>query len=87
VGILSLGTFNNFALALGLPAGLDEQIEVIKTGRARAITLGRVNGNVFLEACAFGLFGEPIALGEAAKDRIYGSFVTALREVLSAISQ
>ena len=29
-GILSLGTFNNFALALGLPSDLDEQIEVIK---------------------------------------------------------
>jgi diacylglycerol kinase family enzyme len=84
VGILSLGTFNNFALALGLPPGIDEQINVIKTGRARAITLGRVNGNVFLEACAIGLFGETIALGEAAKDRMYGSFVTALREVLSA---
>ena len=84
VGILSLGTFNNFALALGLPPGLDEQIKVIKTGRARAITLGRVNGNVFLEACAIGLFGQTIALGEAAKDGVYGSFVTALREVLSA---
>lgn len=58
VGILSLGTFNNFALALGLPSDLDKQIEVIKKGRPRPITLGRVNGTVFLEACAIGLFGD-----------------------------
>jgi diacylglycerol kinase family enzyme len=84
VGILSLGTFNNFALALGLPADLDKQIEVIKKGRPRPITLGRVNGTVFLEACAIGLFGETIALGEAAKDLQYGDFAAELANVLTA---
>jgi diacylglycerol kinase family enzyme len=84
VGILSLGTFNNFAQALGLPADLDKQIEVIKKGRPRPITLGRVNGTVFLEACAIGLFGETIALGEAAKDLQYGDFAAELANVLTA---
>src|SRR5438477_5107674 len=84
VGILSLGTFNNFALALGLPTNLDRQIEVVKTGRARPITLGRVNGTVFLEACLIGLFGETIALGETLKDRKYGSLATDLAKVLTA---
>jgi diacylglycerol kinase family enzyme len=84
VGILSLGTFNNFALALGLPPDLDEQIEVVKTGRLRPITLGRVNGTVFLEACLIGLFGETIALGETLKDRKYGSLATDLGKVLAA---
>ena len=84
VGILSLGTFNNFALALGLPTNLDRQIEIVKTGRARPITLGRVNGTVFLEACLIGLFGETIALGETLKDRKYGSLATDLAMVLTA---
>jgi diacylglycerol kinase family enzyme len=84
VGILSLGTFNNFALALGLPPDLDKQIEIVKTGRPRPITLGRVNGTVFLEACLIGLFGETIALGETLKDRTYGSLVTDLAKVLTA---
>src|SRR5260370_9112509 len=57
VGILSLGTFNNFASALGLPADLDSQIQVVKKGRPRPITLGRVNATVFLEPCAIGPFG------------------------------
>ncbi len=86
VGILSLGTFNNFALALGLPADLEKQVEVIKKGKTRSITLGRVNGTAFLEACAIGLFGETIALGEAAKDLKYGDLATELGKVLSAKS-
>ncbi len=84
VGILSLGTFNNFARALGLPTDLDKQIEVIKKGRPHAITLGRVNGTVFLEACAIGLFGETIALGEDAKDLEYGKLASHLADVFAA---
>jgi diacylglycerol kinase (ATP) len=84
VGILSLGTFNNFALAIGLPPDLDGQIQVVKKGRPRPITLGRVNGTVFLEACLIGLFGETIAFGESLKDRKYGTLMTDLANVLAA---
>lgn len=84
VGIISLGTFNNFALALGLPADTDKQIAIIKKGRPRPITLGRVNGTVFLEACAIGLFGETIALGEAVKDLKYGDFTAEIANVITA---
>jgi len=84
VGILSLGTFNNFALALGLPPDIDKQIAIIKSGRPRPITLGRVNGTVFLEACAIGLFGETIALGEAVKDLKYGDFAAEIANVFTA---
>src|SRR5437879_9770789 len=84
VGILSLGTFNNFALALGLPSDIDKQIAIIKSGRPRPITLGRVNGTVFLEACAIGLFGETIALGEAVKDLKYGDFAAGVANVFTA---
>jgi len=84
VGILSMGTFNNFALALGLPPNIDKQIAIIKKGRPRPITLGRVNGTVFLEACAIGLFGETIALGEAVKDLEYGGFAAEIANVITA---
>jgi len=84
VGVLSLGTFNNFARALGLPDKLDQAIVVAKTGHARAITLGRVNGRVFVEACAIGLFGETIALGDSAKDMEFGALVGKLKDVMAA---
>jgi diacylglycerol kinase family enzyme len=84
LGILSLGTYNNFAHALGLPSDLKEMIRVAKEGSPRAIKLGRVNGCVFVEACAIGLFGETIALGESAKDLEFGKIGPKLKNVLTA---
>lgn len=84
VGILSMGTFNNFAKSLHLPTTVDAAIRVIKTGRPRPITLGRVNGRVFLEAAAIGLFGATIAAGESAKERAFGAFADDLKHVVEA---
>ncbi len=84
LGILSLGTFNNFAKSLRLPTTVDAAIGLIKHGKPRPITLGRLNGNVFLEAAAIGLFGETIAAGESAKDRAFGDFANAMKHVVEA---
>ena len=84
LGILSMGTFNNFAKSLHLPTTVDAAIRVIKTGKPHPITLGRVNGKVFLEAAAIGLFGDTIAAGESAKDRAYGAFADDLKRVMVA---
>jgi diacylglycerol kinase (ATP) len=84
VGILSMGTFNNFAKSLHLPTTIDAAIRVVQTGKPRPITLGRLNGKVFLEAAAIGLFGETIAAGESAKDRAFGAFAEDVRHVIEA---
>jgi diacylglycerol kinase family enzyme len=84
LGILSMGTFNNFAKSLHLPTNVDGAIRVIKTGRPRPITLGRVNGKIFLEAAAIGLFGETIAAGESAKDRAFGAFAEDVKHIAEA---
>ena len=84
LGILSMGTFNNFAKSLHLPTTVDAAIRVIKTGKPRPITLGRLNGKIFLEAAAIGLFGETIALGESAKERVFGSFAEDMKHVMEA---
>ena len=84
LGILSMGTFNNFAKSLKLPTTTDAAIRVVKTGKPRPITLGRLNGKIFLEAAAIGLFGETIAAGESAKDRAFGAFADDLRHVVEA---
>ncbi len=84
LGILSMGTFNNFAKSLQLPKSIDAAIRVIKNGKPHPITLGRVNGKVFLEATAIGLFGETIAAGESAKDRAFGAFAQDVKHVAEA---
>ncbi len=84
IGIIPLGTFNNLAHALGLADDLDRAIEIARDGSPRPITLGRVNDHIFVEACAIGLFGETIALGDAAKDRAFGETTYHLKNVISA---
>jgi diacylglycerol kinase family enzyme len=84
IGIIPLGTFNNFATALRLPVELDEAIAVVREGRARSVTLGRVGGVWFLEACALGLFGDTIRLGESARIRRLRGITDKIRRVLAA---
>jgi len=84
VGIVPLGTFNNLARGLGLPTKLDDAITVAHDGRLQPITLGRVNDHIFVEACAVGLFGETIALGDSAKDMEFGKLAAGLKEVIGA---
>jgi diacylglycerol kinase (ATP) len=84
LGIISMGTFNNFAKSLHLPTTVDAAIRVIKTGKPRPITLGRLNGRIFLEAAAIGLFGETIAAGESAKDQAFGQVAEDLKHFAEA---
>lgn len=84
LGILSMGTFNNFAKSLHLPTTVEAAIKVVKTGRPHPITLGRVNGKLFLEAAAIGLFGEFITAGESAKDRAFGAFAEDVKHIAEA---
>ena len=72
LGILGLGTFNNFAASVGMPKNVDRAIRVIRAGHTAPVTIGRINGEPFLEVAAIGMFGEALQLGEAAKDMAFG---------------
>lgn len=48
LGVLPMGSANDFAYAVGLPTSLQEAARVIATGRARAIDLGKCNERYFL---------------------------------------
>lgn len=82
-GILAMGTFNNFARGLNLPTDFEAAIKVIKEGKPRPCTLGKINGEEFLEASAIGLFGETIEVGEIAKDLHFGELGGRLRALAS----
>ena len=86
LGILPLGTFNNFARGLAIPSGLGRAIAVVRAGATRPITLGRINRKYFLEAAAVGIFGEAIVLGEKAKDRAFGQLSGELGAMVKAES-
>ncbi len=55
LGVLPLGTANNFARSAGLPLDLAEADEVIAGGRVLKVNLGRVNENHFTNMASLGL--------------------------------
>lgn len=58
IGLLPLGTANDFTDGLGLPRDLAEAVQVIANGHTRIVDLGVVNGRYFDNNSAVGL--EPI---------------------------
>lgn len=84
LGILPLGTYNNFAAGVGLPRRLSSALKVISAGTTRYVTLGRINDSAFLEVGAIGMFGDAMALGESAKEREWGTLGRELRAMAGA---
>ena len=55
LGILPLGTANDLARTLGIPADLEVACEIIRAGHTRRIDVGRVNDKHFFNVASLGL--------------------------------
>lgn len=58
LGILPVGTANDLARTLGLPADLSAAADVLKLGHTRPVDLGEVNGHYFFNVASLGLSAE-----------------------------
>jgi YegS/Rv2252/BmrU family lipid kinase len=56
LGILPLGTLNHFARDLGIPADLEEAAKLIAGGKERRVDVAEMNGNIFINNSAIGLY-------------------------------
>jgi diacylglycerol kinase family enzyme len=56
LGILPLGTFNHFARDLGIPTGLDGSAKVIAAGNEQRVDVAEMNGRIFINNSAIGLY-------------------------------
>jgi diacylglycerol kinase family enzyme len=56
LGILPLGTLNHFARDLGVPVKLDEAAQLIAKGTERQVDVAEMNGRVFINNSAIGLY-------------------------------
>jgi diacylglycerol kinase family enzyme len=56
LGVLPLGTLNHFARDLGIPLELPDAIRLIAEGEARALDLGEVNGEIFVNNSVLGFY-------------------------------
>jgi diacylglycerol kinase family enzyme len=56
LGVLPLGTLNHFARDLGIPTKLEDAAKLLASGKARAVDVADVNGRVFVNNSAIGLY-------------------------------
>ena len=56
LGILPTGTLNHFARDLGIPFDLAEAAQVIAVGKERPVDVAEVNGRIFINNAAIGLY-------------------------------
>jgi diacylglycerol kinase family enzyme len=56
LGVLPLGTLNHFARDLGIPVDIPEAVRLIAHGTVRALDLGDVNGEIFVNNSILGFY-------------------------------
>ncbi len=69
LGVLPLGTFNFFARGLGLPEEPEGAAQAILTGQIRRISVGTVNGQLFLNNASLGIYPRILQAREDAYAR------------------
>ena len=82
LAIIPGGTLNHFARDHGIPTGLDEAIELARTGRARPADLAAVNGRIFLNTSSVGAYVSYVKVRDRLERRLgyrLGSLAAAVR--------
>lgn len=69
-GILPLGTLNHLARDAGIPAKLEEAAKVIAAGHIQEIDVAEVNGRVFVNNSAVGLYPDMVMLREHEQEKL-----------------
>jgi YegS/Rv2252/BmrU family lipid kinase len=70
LGILPFGTLNHLARDLGIPADLTESVKLIASGHSRTIDVAEVNGRIFVNNAAIGLYPLMVVDRETQQDRL-----------------
>lgn len=84
LGVLPLGTLNNFSKDLGIPQELKKAIRVVASGHIRQIDLAEVNGRLFINNSSIGLYPRIVRKREQQQERLgrgkwWAAFWAALR--------
>lgn len=87
LGLLPLGTSNNFARTLGIPLTLDAAIDVILTGKVADVDLGQVDGDYFANVASLGLTARVAGQVPHWAKRHLGRLGYALTGVMAIASQ
>ena len=70
LGVIPLGTLNHFAKDAGIPLDLEAAVAVIAGGRTRQVDVAEVNGRIFINNSAVGLYPELVREREAQQKHL-----------------
>lgn len=87
LGVIPMGTFNYFARAHGIPQVVDQAVENLARGPEQAVSLGTVNGRVFLNNVSIGLYPAILRVREDVYDRLGRSRPAAYWSVLKTLAK
>ena len=90
MGMLPVGTLNHFARDLGIPLDLQEAAEVVARGTARALDLGEVNGEIFVNNSVLGFYPPVVTVRDQVRERFghgkWRATLSALFKVLPRLA-
>ncbi|PLT48135.1 Transcription regulator [contains diacylglycerol kinase catalytic domain] [Paenibacillus pasadenensis] len=87
LGIVPLGTVNDFARALGLPLDPQAAIAALASSRVRAVDLGRINDRLFTNVVAAGNIAEAVAAVSSEEKSRLGSLAYLKEGLKELVSQ
>ncbi len=82
LGIIPLGTMNNLATSLNIPATIEAACEVIAKGEVHPIDVGEINKHTFIEVAGVGLEAALSAPGEEIRRH---GFLSTLRAIITGL--
>lgn len=78
LGVLPLGTLNNFSKDLQIPQDLSEAVRIIAEGHTRLVDVGEVNENIFINNSSIGLYPKIVRTRERQQRLGRGKWLAAL---------
>ena len=69
LGIVPFGTLNHFARDAGIPLDAEQAVETIYAGHRRQVDLAEVNGRIFVNNSAVGLYPDMVRFRDEAQAR------------------
>lgn len=85
LGVLPMGTLNNFSKDLGIPQELELAAEIIANGSTMEIDLGSVNGQAFVNNSSIGLYPQIVKRREKQQRLGRGKWFAALWAALKVL--
>ncbi len=85
IGLIPMGTGNDFVKSLGISSNVNQAIDIIKTGNCKTIYAYNINNNTFLNIASVGLDASIVANQKEIKKRISGPLSYVVSTIISVI--